>query len=393
MFENVPTAGPSLSLADLEAHDPQAPARDHGERRFLCPLAGCSSYTGADHRALSLNVDSGEWYCHRCRAGGQLAEHRAPRIVQRRDRSRAAAARAFRLAPAKPPPPSPDPAARWRQQWDAAPLVIESDAGVAYLDARGIPLALALVADVRWAASWAGRPAVLFPIVDRQGVVVAVNGRYVDGRTDPKTRTYGPKSQGVFVAPNRDALRADPLVITEAPLDALALAACGVPAIALVGTTAPAWLPLLGARNVLMATDNDPAGEAAAVELARGLRSLGVHCERLRPVAKDWSDELAQHGPAGLCARLEACGLVVLPEAQRTEDERWVHVERHLQVVEAPAPVRCWWHAAPWHGNITETEFRAIIGAYVDHYGYYSPDLPEQEPAILRAWPTVRQAG
>ena len=55
---------------------------------------------------------------------------------------------------------------------------------------------------------------------------------------------------------------------------------------------------------------------------------------------------------------------------------------------EAPARpgVRCWWDGAPWHGRIAAEEFRAIVAAYVERYGAYTPDLPEREPELLHAW-------
>ena len=62
------------------------------------------------------------------------------------------------------------------------------------------------------------------------GQLVAVTGRHTDGRDAPKAHTGGLKSLGLFATPG--TLAADPLVITEAPIDALALAACGVPAVA-----------------------------------------------------------------------------------------------------------------------------------------------------------------
>ena len=52
-----------------------------------------------------------------------------------------------------------------------------------------------------------------------------------------------------------------------------------------------------------------------------------------------------------------------------------------------PRPVaRCWWDEPPWHGQIPDEEFRAIVAAYVARYGAYTPDLPEREPELLRAW-------
>ncbi len=61
------------SLEDLERHDPSSPRSGACERRFLCPLPPCADHQQASHRSLSVNVSSGAWYCHRCRAGGVLS--------------------------------------------------------------------------------------------------------------------------------------------------------------------------------------------------------------------------------------------------------------------------------------------------------------------------------
>ena len=54
---------------------------------------------------------------------------------------------------------------------------------------------------MRYAASWCGRPAVVFPLRDRAGAVVAADGRYVDDGDRPKARTGGEKRLGVFATP------------------------------------------------------------------------------------------------------------------------------------------------------------------------------------------------
>src|SRR5205823_2706675 len=118
------------------------------------------------------------------------------------------------------------------------------------------------------------------------------------------------------------ALGAGMLVIVEAPIDALALAACSVPAVALCGTSGPAWLATAAAlRPVLLALDNDQAGDAAAAVLARTLSSYGARCERLRPgPGKDWADALATLGRDGLAARLAELHLTTTPPAPLLED-------------------------------------------------------------------------
>jgi hypothetical protein len=72
----------------------------------------------------------------------------------------------------------------------------------------------------------------------------------------------------------------------------------GESAIALCGTSAPAWLiNKLAFRHVAVAFDADTAGDAAAPRLIGDLRSFGAHVESWRPTGvKDWNDLLLLHG-------------------------------------------------------------------------------------------------
>ncbi len=47
---------------------------------------------------------------------------------------------------------------------------------------------------------------------------------------------------------------------------------------------------------------------------------------------------------------------------------------------------RHWWDHSPWYGAIDTPTFRAVVAAYVEAYGEYTPDLPVREPALLAAW-------
>jgi DNA primase len=174
-------------------------------------------------------------------------------------------------------------------------------AGADYLRRRGIPRDVAESGPVRYAARWFGRPAVVFPIRDRAGRTIAAQGRYVDGEL-PKTRTAGPK-RGVFAT--EGAFDADVLAIVEAPLCALSLAACGLPAVAILGTSFAEWLPVVLAfrrRFVAILTDADAAGDAAAEKLEAALVPFGVKVERVRLDAAKDPNELLQRDPDELRA-------------------------------------------------------------------------------------------
>jgi hypothetical protein len=309
---------PALSLADLEAYDPHARSTPGGsERRFLCPLCGDGKPKDAAHRSLCANTQSGAWNCKRCKASGKLSDFWTERPKQSRPaRVRGSLRAAFDVPPVtvKAAPEysgasaASTPAAKdWRHHLRGL-CPLPDTAGAAYLAGRGIACEVAHAAGARFSPSWFGRAAVVFPIRDRAGALVAAQGRHITG--DGKL-TAGPKRDGVFCAPvqlpSGRALQpfdkdAPAIIICEAPIDALSLAAAGYPALALCGTSGPAWLHLAcGFRRVFLAFDGDLVGGSAADELAGVLATYGASGDRLRPEnAKDWNEALCTSGVAAL---------------------------------------------------------------------------------------------
>jgi len=114
-------------------------------------------------------------------------------------------------------------------------------------------------------------PAVVFEFRTAAGDCVAAQGRFVDppvfdGKAF-KMWTVGALGESVFWTPG--AREAETLAVCEAPIDALSLVACGLPAIALGGTqNQPTFLAdVLAGRTVVLALDDDVPGIAAAVKL------------------------------------------------------------------------------------------------------------------------------
>ncbi len=290
------TDRPTLTLAELESCDPHASS--HGrERRFLCPLSACADKPrDTSHRSLALDTDSGAWFCHRCQAAGVLKERWVDR--PRAQQAQAALRRAYSVS--TPPPVLLETEQQeWRAVFERAATVVGTPGGQ-YLVGRGIPEVLAAAAGVRYTSDWFGSPAVLFGVHDRAGQLVAVAGRYLSPTAEPKARTAGRISLGVWAGPG--ALDAPYLVVCEAPIDALSLTACGVPAVALCGVHAPAWLPTHAAfRRVALALDADKAGDDATGKLAPQFSALSAQVERWRPaVGKDWNEVLQAWGPSAL---------------------------------------------------------------------------------------------
>lgn len=308
----------ALSLAGLERFDPRAPGR-HGqtERRYLCPLCGHQHRQDAAHRSLSVNTQTGAYHCHRCGADGKLTEHWTDRsAMSRQQRGLRDLRRATSLPPAqpheRPATPCTPPAASWRQHLHGL-QPFGGTPGAAYLAGRGIPPAAAT--GVRYSPSWYGRPAVVFPLYNPAGKLVAAHGRHTDGREDPKSHTAGPAAAGVY-ATSPDGWTADLVAIAEAPIDALSLAVCGLPALALCGTALRPWLLLeLAWRRVVLAFDDDAAGERAAAEWTAALAPCGARVLRPLPFgAKDWNEELQDVGAPDL---REALALWLRQEAAR----------------------------------------------------------------------------
>src|SRR5262245_46832157 len=116
-----------LSLADLEAYDPNGGRGPGVEKRYCHPDDGKTVCD--DHRDLSVNTNTGEWFCHSCRIGGTLKEWRTgkPRLT-RAELSQARARQVFSLQKPKPKT-EPTPAEiekenRWRGWWENAPWAL-----------------------------------------------------------------------------------------------------------------------------------------------------------------------------------------------------------------------------------------------------------------------------
>ncbi len=312
----------TLSLADLESYDRHGSRSKH-ERRFLCPMCGDDKPRDTAHRSLALNMQSGAWLCHRCREQGKLKDFWIDSPLQtKRERENAAINRAFAVPPKTETPEKREAATDPSEAW-AASVVLEGTAGASYLERRGLPAGVAHKAGVRFSLSFFGRPAVLFPVQDKAGTLIAVSGRFVDGRNDLKTMAAGSKSLGVFMTPGAFSSRV--IAVCESPIDALSLWLCGIAAVALVGTSAPGWLPsVLAFKHVLLATDNDQpdrsgkrAGDEAAAKLAIDFDARGSHTFRLRPRGgKDWSEILESRGVESLRTHLTAFSETVDTEAR-----------------------------------------------------------------------------
>jgi hypothetical protein len=165
--------------------------------------------------------------------------------------------------------------------------------GETYVERRGIPLAVADAAGLRFDPDWDGRAAVLVGMYDQAGMLVSVHGRYLANlRSQDKMLTIG---AGGGVTCVGDGWRAEPLIFVEGIFDALSLAVCGCSGVATIGRWAP-WLPQVCAgRLAWLGFDANRPGEREAAVYAQRLPQVRRLLPPLR--CKDWNTALCKRGP------------------------------------------------------------------------------------------------
>ncbi len=318
-----------LSLAELERFDPRAP-RNKVERRFCCPLCGGNKTISPEHRSVAANVNTGQWMCHRCQQSGLLKEYwkeqpqNLPYRAQVQQRKQAVLRQFFAVSPTPVKQPThhskeeQQKVDRIRSRYEEWVKAFPGSPAEKYMITRGIPRELALATGCGYAASWGhweqqggewnmvgADRRVIFPVHDRDGNLVSISARAIDSNYfGAKVVSRGQKKMGVFNGCG--GLKADIVIITEAPIDSLSLSLAGYPSIAMIGTSWPDWLWLrCSFRTVGIATDADEAGDEAAKKLTKMLAPLGSRCVRLRPDGgKDWNEVLVKAGVEALISQV-----------------------------------------------------------------------------------------
>jgi DNA primase len=208
-----------------------------------------------------------------------------------------------------PAPARPDLA----QQLVAFQGALPDSRGAAYLQQRGIPLALAQQLGVGYAApgtwphaarDWRGGR-VVFPHTTPDGHVVNLYGRAV-GTTEqvPKAKRHDhlPGVKGYFNAPALQA-GAGPLWVCEGPFDALALLAVGVSrVVAIFGVQGWRWEWAREVRELVFALDADAAGQQQWRQLARQAALRGKHVAVLPAAAYGGHKDVNEAWVAGTLA-------------------------------------------------------------------------------------------
>lgn len=345
-----------LSMAALEQHDSTSPRRDK-TRRFLCPLPACSGHQNPKRdRTLQVHVEKndteGTWKCHRCGERGRLAEFwtDTPAGVTYTPSKR----------PAKPtlkPDKTIDecPLDDIRLDWLSKQPRLSADRaapGREYLKRRGLDIDLCITSKVIYTPDFRGRPGVIFPIygdIDRK-VLGGAQVRFIDNHPDlhrMETFKGSNMSQTMFMTAGAiPENRIHPwfLCVTEAPIDALSLSCAGIPAVATIGrkSVLPDWMMrvLKFPACVILATDNDTAGQEMAADFHRQIqarmpaehqfklpagsrdrfwKSQSVVIRHPR-TGKDWNDILVKSGVDAVRHELESD-----PEQNLTLDDWMEH--------------------------------------------------------------------
>nr|HQU85982.1 toprim domain-containing protein [Pyrinomonadaceae bacterium] len=323
-----------LSLSELENFDSRSSMRGK-ERRFCCPRCGSAKPKDAAHRSLTVNTENGAFYCHRCQTKGRLREFWEERPqIPKKARARQKLISHFSIETVDyKKEKTADEAVKEENLAEKMLEFQKNFAGSAaekYLESRGISAEIAIQSGCGFAPKWehwekdsekwklkGSDERVIFPVYDRQEKLVAMHSRAIgENHFNSSKITKGNKSEGIF-ATRKDIFSAKIAAICEAPIDALALEMCGIPAVAMIGTSVPDWLALkFSFKQVLIATDADLAGDKAAFNLQNRLASRGAKFYRLRPrTAKDWAEVLENIGAEKLTEFL-------LPFAENLSDER-----------------------------------------------------------------------
>lgn len=301
----------TLSLAELENFDSRSANRGK-ERRFLCPLCGLNKPKDAVHRALVVNTENGAFICHRCQIKGKLQEYWETRpIIQKKQKTRLKLISHFSIRESEIAKKELKPTENLVEKMQNFQLNFLHSPAEIYLLNRGITTDIATKAGCGYAENWnhwvkdnenwklkGCDKRVVFPIHDEISNLIAYHGRAIDSNSIDSTKiTRGDKSQGLFLS-DANVLNNKIVAICEGAIDAMSLACCGIPSVAMTGTTAPDWFyKKMAFKNVLIATDADEAGDKSAYKLKLELQSRGTKTLRLRPKnTKDWGEVLEKLG-------------------------------------------------------------------------------------------------
>lgn len=311
---------------------------------YVCPLCGSGSGT---HHSSALKITGSVWKCHACEAGGDIFNMAAavnnldvkadfPKVVQAiEDTLHITIDRGQSMN-------------RQQEQGQARPAAAASSRAAALIDYTAfVDSCAANGAEYFWQRGLTAETVkryklgsitketlakykdscklggafregdVIIPYLDAAGQVVYFIAR--DTTTPPNSgrgqypKFKKPKQENAGKEPPFNAAELEreggPLFITEAQIDALSIIDAGGAAVAVGGTGIEKLLEVLPKnfnREVIIATDNDKAGEKAAQNIAAALHSKGITFKKYahRVDCKDINQELLKDR-AGLVRKVK----------------------------------------------------------------------------------------
>ena len=186
------------------------------------------------------------------------------------------------------------------EQLFARAIPLTGTSGQEYVERRGIPVTIADAAGLKFEKDFGGRPAVVFAMLDHEGRLASVHGRYLNTvRGQNKMLTIGSGGGAINVL---GGWQVEPLILVEGLFDALSLATCGWASVATVGRWAPWLSEVLADRTVWLAFDTGRPGESEVRSYTQRLHQSRVH--RLPPPlrCKDWNTALVKRGPGAVAS-------------------------------------------------------------------------------------------
>ena len=156
-------------------------------------------------------------------------------------------------------------------------------------------------------------PALVGAVTTDAGALSAIHRTWLDPERPAKARVRSPRK--ALGPVHGHAVRFEgapahpPLLVVGEGLETVLAVLTALPtlpgAAALSAPGLAAFVPPPALERLLIARDNDPAGERAARRLARRCRESGLAATLLVPELGDFADDLAAFGPSALARRLQ----------------------------------------------------------------------------------------
>lgn len=183
----------------------------------------------------------------------------------------------------------------------AATARLPASPGAAYLERRGILLDIAQRLRIGWGTVGALAGRVVFPLCDPDGEPTSAIGRAITDQARPKYKALAADAGYSKTLFNGGAIAqakrsGHPLIVVEGPMDTAACVAAGIPLTVAIGSTTYRYPEhFAGLSTVILALDNDAAGQAARQALWLALTARGIEVLLLPASALNGCKDLGEY--------------------------------------------------------------------------------------------------